>query len=103
MKSPKAPNPNKMGPGMVKISLRMTFADGTDAWRQALVPEDQAAVAAWKYARALHAGWLAQLVDTTPVPKDADINAILVQELNIQSNDFNRFGRGTKDQSDING
>src|ERR1700752_4327787 len=84
MALPKGPKPQKVVAGLVRVTLRLTFADGTDSYRSGVTTLDDADKLAFRYARALHKGWLAQLVDKEPTPDVATVDEELIKELNVK-------------------
>ncbi len=71
--------------GMVKVTVRITFPDGSDAYRSGLTDAHSADRLSFKYARALSASWLYQLKDNEPDPDLASLQDQVLRELNPRS------------------
>ena len=84
MALPKGPKPQKVVAGLVRVTLRLTYADGTDSYRSGVTDLDDADKLAFRYARALRQGWLSQLVDKEPPPDAATVDQELIKELNVK-------------------
>lgn len=79
----KGPRASKtIGRGMVRVTVRLTFPDGSDSYRGGVTDLEHADVLAFRYARALHSGWLAQLVDKELPPDVASADELLIKEIN---------------------
>lgn len=67
----RVPNRQGVAQGQVKVTVRLTFPDKSDAWQQQTVLMDEAPISAARQAAALMQSWQTVLLDTT------DWNAII--------------------------
>jgi hypothetical protein len=51
--------------GQIKVTVRLTFPDGADAWNQATCLAEDAPIYAARLAKALHKSWVESYTDTT--------------------------------------